>query len=231
MSSSSTSKPCSWAALSARRAISTGCWPGTIGRVATSAWRPSTASCSCAAGRATSSEAIRTFLRSFSVSRLASLAVVVVLPEPCRPTIMITAGGVGGEVEPRFLRAQHLDQSVMDDLDDLLARRDRAQHLLADRLLGRLVDELADHREATSASSSAMRTSRIAARTSASVSAPRPRRRSNTPQRRSPRLSNMLAPTSPLPAPKQNRRRAKSRRPACVRDASALTPLSGCGAA
>ena len=31
---------------------------------------------------------------AFSVRRLASLAVVVVLPEPCRPTIMITAGGL-----------------------------------------------------------------------------------------------------------------------------------------
>ena len=43
--------------------------------------------------------------------------------------------------------AEHLDQRVVDDLDDLLARRDRAQHLLADRLLGRLVDELADDRQ------------------------------------------------------------------------------------
>src|SRR6185312_6126756 len=43
--------------------------------------------------------------------------------------------------------AEHLDQSVMDDLDYLLARRDRAQHLLADRLLGRAVDELAHDRQ------------------------------------------------------------------------------------
>ena len=45
------------------------------------------------------------------------------------------------------LGAEHLDERVVDDLDDLLARRDRAEHLLADRLLGRLVDELADHRQ------------------------------------------------------------------------------------
>jgi hypothetical protein len=35
----------------------------------------------------------------------------------------------------------------VDDLDDLLAGRDRAKHMLADRLLGRPVDELADHRQ------------------------------------------------------------------------------------
>ena len=52
-----------------------------------------------------------------------------------------------GEVEPGLLGAEHLDQSVVDDLDDLLARRDRAQHLLADRLLGGAVDELADDRQ------------------------------------------------------------------------------------
>ena len=43
--------------------------------------------------------------------------------------------------------AQHLDQRVVDDLDDLLTRRDRLQHLLADRLLGHRIDEAADHRQ------------------------------------------------------------------------------------
>src|SRR5690606_1290388 len=58
---------------------------------------------------------------------------------------------------------------------------------------------------ATSASSSAIRTSRIAPRTSASVSAPRPRSRSNTPDRRSPRLSNIgLAPQPFTSAPNAN---------------------------
>jgi hypothetical protein len=74
------------------------------------------------------------------------LAVVVVLPEPCRPTIMITAGGVVARSSAAS-RAEHLDQGVVDDLDDLLARRDRAQHLLADRLLGGAVDELSDDRQ------------------------------------------------------------------------------------
>jgi len=63
---------------------------GTIGNVSTPVWRPSWASCSCAAGRCTSSEAINTFFRSRVFSRSAILAAVVVLPEPCSP-ISITA--------------------------------------------------------------------------------------------------------------------------------------------
>ena len=64
--------------------------PATIGQaVGTSICSPRiTLSCSCAAGRRTSSEAIRT--RSSCLLGLSSatpiLAVVVVLPEPCRPT-------------------------------------------------------------------------------------------------------------------------------------------------
>ena len=46
-----------------------------------------------AAGRRVSSEAISTLRLPSSVRRLAIFAVVVVLPEPCRPTIMITTGG------------------------------------------------------------------------------------------------------------------------------------------
>ena len=45
------------------------------------------------------------------------------------------------------LAAEHLDQRVVDDLDDHLARRDRADDVLADGLLGDLVDEIARHRQ------------------------------------------------------------------------------------
>ena len=41
-----------------------------------------------------------TFLFSLSFSRLAILAVVVVLPEPCRPTIMMMAGGATASSRP-----------------------------------------------------------------------------------------------------------------------------------
>jgi hypothetical protein len=88
----------------ARAAIWTGDWPSTIGRVGTLTCWPSTASCSIAAGRRVSSEAIST-LELRSARRLAIFAVVVVLPEPCRPTIMIGTGAealrsIGCALEP-----------------------------------------------------------------------------------------------------------------------------------
>ena len=66
----------------ARFAMATGVSPLTIGRVSTPIWVPRIASCSCAAGRRVSSEAISTRFLSRSVRRLAIFAVVVVLPEP-----------------------------------------------------------------------------------------------------------------------------------------------------
>ena len=46
-----------------------------------------------------------------------------------------------------FTPAEHGDQFIVDDLDDLLAGRDRLEHVLADRLLGHRVDETADNRQ------------------------------------------------------------------------------------
>jgi hypothetical protein len=74
-----------------------------------------------------SSEAIRTFLPSRSVSRLAILPEVVVLPEPCRPTIMMDDRAAALRSIATPVGAQHLDQLVVDDLDDHLAGRDRLQ--------------------------------------------------------------------------------------------------------
>ena len=87
-----TSKPCSRAADRARRAMSGADWPAMIGRLSTPAWTARVASCSMAAGRRVSREASRTFLRSRE-RRRASLAAVVVLPEPWRPAIRMTVGG------------------------------------------------------------------------------------------------------------------------------------------
>ena len=59
-------------------------------------------------------------------------------------------GWVRNRVEKAILRAvasQHLDQVVMDDLDYHLARRYRANHILADRLLAHRGDEVAHHRQ------------------------------------------------------------------------------------
>src|SRR3546814_7030280 len=47
---------------------------------------------------------------------------------------------------PNF-RAKHLGERIGDDLDDLLPRRDRAQHVVADRLFGDLSDEIAGNGE------------------------------------------------------------------------------------
>jgi hypothetical protein len=47
------------------------------------------------------------------------LPLVVVLPEPCSPTIMIFVGGTGGERDPRLPSIAQLQH-----LDDLLTRRD-----------------------------------------------------------------------------------------------------------
>jgi hypothetical protein len=53
----------------------------------------------------------------------------------------------GVEIERHGRVAQHLDQFVMDDLDDLLARRHRARDLGADGALAYRVDERLDHFE------------------------------------------------------------------------------------
>ena len=52
-----------------------------------------------------------------------------------------------GELQLGRVLAEHLDQFVAHDLDDLLARRECRQHFLADRLRLDLVDELLDDLE------------------------------------------------------------------------------------
>ncbi len=192
--------------------MSTGCWPVTIGSVATSACSPSTASCSCAAGRLTSSDAIRTFLAPLSLRRRAILAVLVVLPEPWRPTIITTAGGVTSSLRSD---ASEPSISVSASLTILTTCWPGVIDFSTDWPTASSVTLSTNSRttgSATSASSSAIRTSRIAARTSASLSAPRPRRRSKTPPSLSLKLSNMR-PNSffqrSRPAQRTKRRRAK----------------------
>ena len=45
-------------------------------------------------------------------------------------------------------RAHQVDELLVDDADDLLARIEGLEHLLADRLLGDLLHEVPDDREA-----------------------------------------------------------------------------------
>jgi len=56
-------------------------------------------------------------------------------------------GRLRGELHARRVLAKNLDQFVAHNLDDLLARGERGQHFLADRLSANLVDELLDHLE------------------------------------------------------------------------------------
>ena len=51
-----------------------------------------------AAGRYTSPETVSTFFLRFSIRCLANLAVVVVLPAPCKPAIKMTAGGCAAKL-------------------------------------------------------------------------------------------------------------------------------------
>jgi hypothetical protein len=122
---------CSRADSSARRAISTGCWPLTIGSVAERGHQ-----------------------------RLAPVLLADPLGELCGGSRLARAlqadhhdhhRRLGGEIQLLGDRAipaaQHLDQLVVDDLDDLLARGDRAQHIVPDGLFGDRVDEAARDRQ------------------------------------------------------------------------------------
>ena len=106
------------------------------------------ASCCIAAGRRVSSEAISTRLPSRSFQRRASLAVVVVLPEPCRPTISTGAGGESIlSAGAGAVAGEDADQLVVDDLDDLLAGGDRLGDGLAAGLVLHPLDEVAGDRQ------------------------------------------------------------------------------------
>ena len=126
-----------------------------------------------AAGRYTSSEAINTLRRPCSVRRLASLAVVVVLPEPCSPTIMIGTGA-GALRSMVWLSAPRVSISVSwtifttncPGVTDLITSTPTA-------LAFTFSVKARTTSSATSASKSARRTSRSAASTSASLNAPR----------------------------------------------------------
>ena len=204
MSRISTSKPSRRAVSSARRVMASGISSGTIGRVGTPVCSPRILSCCCAAGRRVSSEAIMTLrlvekvppklgrhaLRALAQA-IADLGAGRGLARALQADHQDDDRRDGVEVEVGDRAAQHLDQVIVDDLDDHLARRDRADDVGADRLGPHPSMNWRTTGRATSASSRAVRTSRRAASTSASESAPRPRSLSNTSPRRLLRPSNM----------------------------------------
>ena len=172
--------------------MATASWPATIGRVSTPTWVPRIASCSIAAGRRVSSEAISTRLPSRSLRRLASFAVVVVLPEPCRPTIRIGAGGEAmrrcpGSPSPLSISISAswtILTTCCPGVTDLVTAWPRALSVTDWTKLRATGSE-------TSASSSAVRTSRSAVEMSSSVSAPWRVSLPKTPESRSERVSNI----------------------------------------
>ncbi len=137
-----------------------------------------------------SSEAISTLRLSRWTSRRASFAVVVVLPEPCRPTIMIATGGTAlrsmvcpSEPSVAISSSWTIFTTIWPGVTDLTTVAPTACSRT------RSVKPRTTSSD-TSASSSARRTSRIAASTSASDSEPRPVSRSRMPPSFSDRLSN-----------------------------------------
>src|ERR1700687_1600412 len=168
-----------------------------------------------------SSDAISTLRWSRWVRRRASLAVVVVLPEPCRPTIMMATGGTALKSmdwpsEPSVATSSSwtILTTIWPGVTDLTTVAPTACSRT------RSVKPRTTS-SATSASSSARRTSRIAASTSASLSEPRPVSRSRMPPSFSDRLSNNAVILLPhpeeqaqpasrrvtLPGPRPSRRR------------------------
>src|SRR5216683_6406435 len=139
-----------------------------------------------------SSEAISTLRLSRWVRRRASFAVVVVLPEPCSPTIMIATGGTAlrsmvwpSEPSVAISSSWTIFTTIWPGVTDLTT--------VAPIACSRTFSvKLRTTSSETSASSSARRTSRIAASTSASVSDPRRVSRSRMPPSFSDRLSNTL---------------------------------------
>jgi hypothetical protein len=163
-----------------------------MGRLSTPTCAARICNCSIAAGRLVSRLASSTRLPLRSLSRLASFAVVVVLPDPCRPTISIAAGGLSifsasagpSPASTLISSSCTILTTIWPGVTDFVTAAPVAlscTRLMKSRATGRL----------TSASSSATRTSRRAAMTSASDSAPALVRRSKTPPRRSERDSNM----------------------------------------
>src|SRR6478735_11990126 len=150
---------------------------------------PSVWSWSAAAGRY-GSAATNSGRRPCLTTCRASLALEVVLPEPCRPTIATTAG-----LPDRWKVRSPADRSATSSSLTILTTCWPADRLSSTswpmaRSRTRATKSLTTLK-LTSASSSARRTSRIAASTSASVTRPRPVSPARVLRRRSLRVSNM----------------------------------------
>ena len=78
----------------------------------------------------------------------ASLAQNVVLPDPCSPAIRMIVGGFERHRQPRRGAAHQGRELLVDDLDDLLVRRQRRHDLAARRPRLDRIGQLLDDRQA-----------------------------------------------------------------------------------
>ncbi len=166
-----------------------------IGRLATPARSASCAAASCAAGRWVSRLASSTCADAPSCAAAAPiLPEVVVLPEPCSPTIRIGTGAaafrLSGTAPSPPSASISTSLTILTTCWPGVTEPSTSAPTARSRTLAMKSFTTGS---ATSASSSARRTSRSASVTSASLSAPRPRRRSKTPESLLERLSNILA--------------------------------------
>ena len=104
---------------------------------------------------------------------------------------------VARQVERPVAGRQQRDQLVVDDLDHLLAGRQAVEHLVPIARSRTRATKSLTTLKLTSASSSARRTSRMAASTSASLIRPRPVRLPSVLRSRSLRVSNMVRVRTP----------------------------------
>ena len=133
-----------------------------------------------------------TFLRSFVRRRSASLPAVVVFPEPCRPAIKMTAGGLTATFSGAASPPSTSTRTSLTILITCWSGR-TAFRTSTPTACSRTRDiKVLTTGRATSASSRASRTSRNAASTSASRSAPRLPSPLKTSWSLSFRLSNIL---------------------------------------
>ncbi len=163
--------------------------PGSGAYTGIPARSPSTWSCCTALGRCRSA-ATSTGVLPCPFSHSASLAASVVLPDPCRPASMMTVGGTFANrsrlVSPPRMPTSSSCTILMTCCAGFSAAETSSP--LA-RSLTRAMNCLTTG-SATSASSRAMRISRVVASMSAADSRPRPRSAENTCVSRSDRVSN-----------------------------------------
>ena len=144
VSTMTTSLPTALASASAPLARATGSISPAGSCTRTPACCATIASCWIAAGRRTSVETTIGWRPCFA-SHFASLPVVVVLPEPCSPSIKSRAAG-RGFLQPALGIAEQRQQLIANDLDDLL-RRVQALDLDIHRAIAHAIDERLDDLE------------------------------------------------------------------------------------